>query len=108
MGENSESRQKEAPGQPKAMTKEGFCTNQRCSYLRKHGKPLWTRLRYPVRVCQHEVVHQVLERLPCERDAQFGHVREVRRTQPPRHMFLAEVHFLRGALRHPPQLYPPL
>ena len=28
------------------MTKEGFCTNQRCSYLRKHGKPLWTRLRY--------------------------------------------------------------
>ena len=28
------------------MTKEGFCTNQKCSYLRKHGKPLWTRLRY--------------------------------------------------------------
>ena len=28
------------------MTKEGFCTNQRCSYLHKHGKPLWTRLRY--------------------------------------------------------------
>jgi ribosomal protein S8 len=28
------------------MTKEGFCTNQRCPYLRKHGKPLWTRLRY--------------------------------------------------------------
>ena len=28
------------------MTKEGFCTNQQCSYLRKHGKPLWTRLRY--------------------------------------------------------------
>ena len=28
------------------MTKEGFCTNQRCSYLRKHGKLLWTRLRY--------------------------------------------------------------
>ena len=28
------------------MTKEGFCTNQQCSYLHKHGKPLWTRLRY--------------------------------------------------------------
>ena len=28
------------------MTKEGFCTNQQCSYLRKHGTPLWTRLRY--------------------------------------------------------------
>ena len=28
------------------MTKEGFCTNQQCSYLRKHGKPIWTRLRY--------------------------------------------------------------
>src|ERR1017187_1931808 len=28
------------------MTKEGFCTNQRCSYLRRYGKPLWTRLRY--------------------------------------------------------------
>src|ERR1017187_5682128 len=46
MGENSEGRQEEARGQPKAMTKEGFCTNQRCSYLHKHGKPLWTRLRY--------------------------------------------------------------
>jgi hypothetical protein len=28
------------------MTKEGFCTNQQCSYLRKHGTPLWTRLRH--------------------------------------------------------------
>src|ERR1035441_2922047 len=46
MGENSEGRQEEALGQPKAMTKEGFCTNQRCSYLRRYGKPLWTRLRY--------------------------------------------------------------
>jgi ribosomal protein S8 len=28
------------------MTKEGYCTNHKCSSLRKHGKPLWTRLRY--------------------------------------------------------------
>jgi hypothetical protein len=34
-------------------------------------------------------------------DPQFGHVREVRRAQPPRHVLLAEVHFLRRPLSHP-------
>src|SRR6266849_4765725 len=56
------------------------------------------RARLPVRVRQHEVIHQVLERLPPERDPQLGHVREVRRAQPSRRVLLTEVHFLRRPL----------
>ena len=60
------------------------------------------RARLPVRVRQHEVVHQVLERLSRERDPQLRHVREVRRAQPPRHVYLTEIHFVRGSFRNPP------
>src|ERR1019366_2117244 len=62
----------------------------------------------PVRVGQHEVVYQMLEHLPFERDPQLGHVRKVRRAQPSRCVLLAEVHLLRWALRGSPQLDPPL
>ena len=52
------------------------------------------RHRLPVRVRQHEVVHQVIERLARERHVQASHVREVRGAQPAGRMHLAEVHFL--------------
>jgi hypothetical protein len=46
--------------------------------------------RLPVRVGQHEVVHQVIERLPCNGDAQIVHVGEVRRSEIPGVMDLPE------------------
>ncbi len=63
--------------------------------------------RLPVRVGQHEVVHQVIERLPRDGDAQVVHVGEVRRPEIPGLMDLPEhdraVRPGQGApLTHPP------
>ncbi len=56
----------------------------------------------PVRVGQHEVVHQVVERLPGDRHAQAAHVCEIAGAQPPRLMHLGEVDLLgRPVLRLP-------
>jgi hypothetical protein len=66
------------------------------------------RRRFPVRVGQHRVVHQVIERLSGDRHAQFVHVREVRRQQFARPMDLAEKHFLRRPRCRPPGFHPPL
>jgi hypothetical protein len=66
------------------------------------------RRRLPVRVGQHEVIDQVLERLLLNRHAQVVQVREVRRRQPAWLMHLAEEHLL-GRPRHgPPLLHLPL
>jgi hypothetical protein len=66
------------------------------------------RHRLPVRVGQHEVVDHVLERLPCNGYAQFVHVREIRRSQPPGFVHLAEEHFLGRPQRGPPTPHLPL
>jgi UDP-N-acetylglucosamine diphosphorylase / glucose-1-phosphate thymidylyltransferase / UDP-N-acetylgalactosamine diphosphorylase / glucosamine-1-phosphate N-acetyltransferase / galactosamine-1-phosphate N-acetyltransferase len=56
----------------------------------------------PVGVGQHEVVDQVLERVAGDGDAQFGHVREVRGTEPPRLVVLCEEHLLGRPFEGPP------
>jgi hypothetical protein len=58
----------------------------------------------PVRVCQHEVVDQVRERLPLDGHAQLGHVREVGRPEPARRVVLGEEHLLGRTMRRPPLL----
>jgi hypothetical protein len=63
---------------------------------------------FPVRVRQHEVVHQVRERFAVDRRAQIGHVREVRGAQLARHMLLREEHLLVRPARGPPVFDPPL
>ena len=63
------------------------------------------RDRFPVRVRQHEVIDQVVERLAADRHGQALHVREVRSTQSPRMMHLAEEHFLRRTCRRSPALH---
>ena len=62
----------------------------------------------PVRVGQHEVVHQVRERLALNRHPQFVHVREVRGTQPARFMHLGEEHFLGRTVPPAPLPHAPL
>ena len=62
----------------------------------------------PVRVGEHEVVDQVLERLPVDGHPQVGHVGEVGRTQPPGRVDLGEEHFLRRSVARPPRLDAPL
>jgi hypothetical protein len=52
------------------------------------------RRRLPVRIGQHEMVDQVLERLSLDRHAQVVHAREVRRRQPAWFVYLGEKHFL--------------
>jgi hypothetical protein len=58
----------------------------------------------PVRVCQHEVVDQVRQRLALDRHAQLGHVREVGSAEPARRMVLGEEHLLVRPVRRPPVL----
>jgi hypothetical protein len=62
----------------------------------------------PVRVRQHKVVDQVRERLPLDRHAQLGHVREVGRAEPARRMVLGEEHLLVRSMSRPPLLDPAL
>jgi hypothetical protein len=62
----------------------------------------------PVRVGQHEVVDQVIERPAVDSHPQVGHVREVGRTQTTGRVDLGEEHFLRRAAHGPPRLDPPL
>jgi hypothetical protein len=50
--------------------------------------------RLPVRISQHEVIHQVRQRLAGDGHVQAAHVREVGSTQASRLMHLLEVHFL--------------
>jgi hypothetical protein len=64
--------------------------------------------RLPVRVRQHEVVDQVLERQALDGDPQATAVREIAGTEPPRIMHLAKEHLLRRAVQRPPLLDPPL
>jgi len=66
------------------------------------------RHRLPVRVGQHEVVHQVIERLPADRNAQIVHAGEVRRRQVPGLMHLAEHDRPVRAERRPPLADAPL
>jgi hypothetical protein len=66
------------------------------------------RARLPVRVSQHEMVDQVIERQSLDGHAQTGAVREVAGAQPPRVMHLVEEHLLRRARQRSPLLDPPL
>jgi hypothetical protein len=63
---------------------------------------------FPVRVGQHEVVHEVVERLAGDRHPQAAHVREVRGAQPPRLMHLREVHLLGRPVLRLPRPHAPL
>ncbi len=62
----------------------------------------------PVRVGQHEVVDQGIERLTGDGHSQTGHVREVGGAQPAGRVDLGEEHFLRRTVAGPPRLDPPL
>jgi hypothetical protein len=62
----------------------------------------------PVRIRQHKMVRQVRERLPRDRHAQVGQVREVRGRQPARLVHLREEHFLVRTRQRTPTLHPPL
>ncbi len=64
------------------------------------------RSRFPV--CQHEVIDQVRKTLPLDGHAQLFHVREVRRSQPPRWVLLREEHLPGRSLRRTPTLHPTL
>jgi hypothetical protein len=64
--------------------------------------------RLPVRVRQHEMVDQVVERHALNRHTQAAAVREVAGTQPARIMHLAEEHLLRRSRQRPPLLDPAL
>jgi len=66
------------------------------------------RAGLPVRVGEHEVVDQVIERLASDGDTQLGHVREVRGTEPARFVVLCEEHLLGRSLGGPPVFEPPL
>ena len=63
------------------------------------------RHRFPVRVRQHEVIDQVVERLTLDRYVQACHVREVRCAQPPGVMHLTEKHFLLGTFGSAPPFH---
>jgi hypothetical protein len=64
--------------------------------------------RLPVRVGQHEMVDQVVEREAGERHAQVGAVREIARRQAARVMHLGEKHLLGRSLQGPPSFDVPL
>jgi len=66
------------------------------------------RRRLPVRVGQHEVVDQVLERLTLDGHTQAAHPREVRRRQPARLVHLGEEHFLGRTVQRSPAAHLPL
>ena len=59
---------------------------------------------FPVRVRQHEVVNQVLQRLACDGHVEAGHVCEVGRSEVTGMMRLAEEDFLRGTFGGSPLL----
>jgi hypothetical protein len=63
------------------------------------------RHRFPVRVGQDEVVHEMLESSPGNRDSQRIHAGEVRRPQVSSQMDLAEHHFTLRARDRPPPLH---
>ena len=62
----------------------------------------------PVRVGQHEVVHQVVERPTADRHVQLVHRREVGGAEPTGFMHLREEHFFRRSMRRAPALDVPL
>jgi len=64
------------------------------------------RHRFPVRVGQHEVVHQVVEPLTGDRDVQRVHVREVRRGQVAGLVHLAEHDRFARTVEGPPLPHP--
>jgi hypothetical protein len=66
------------------------------------------RHRLPVRVGQHEVVNQMIQRLLGDRDAERVHAREIRRGEVARLMDLAKHHLAVGAGEGPPLSHPPL
>ena len=66
------------------------------------------RYVFPVRVGQHEVIHHVIETLSQDGHFKFVHVREVRRSEPARLMYLAEENLLGRPRQRPPLLDPPL
>jgi hypothetical protein len=66
------------------------------------------RRRLPVRVAQHEVVDQVVERLTLDAHAQAAHAREVRGRQPARFVHLGEEHLLRWPGQRSPAPHLPL
>jgi hypothetical protein len=66
------------------------------------------RSRLPVRVRQHEMVDQVIQRQALDGHAQTGAVREVAGAQPPWVMHLVEEHLLRLAVQRTPLLDPTL
>ncbi len=66
------------------------------------------RRRLPVRVGEHEVVEQVMEALPLDRDAQVVHRGEVGGSQPAGFVDLGEEHFLRWAGNGAPAANMPL
>src|SRR5690349_9334116 len=54
------------------------------------------------------MVQQVRETLSADRDAKFGHVREIGLAEPAWHMLLREEHFPRRSFGGSPLLEPPL
>lgn len=66
------------------------------------------RAGLPVRVGEHEVVDQVLERPAVDGHPQVRHVREVGRAQPTGRVHLGEEHFLRRSVARAPRLDAPL
>lgn len=66
------------------------------------------RAGLPVRVGEHEVVDQVVERLTVDGHPQGRHVREVGGAQTTGRVHLGEEHFLRRAVTRTPGLDPPL
>jgi hypothetical protein len=60
------------------------------------------RHRFPVRVREHEMIRQMLEAFPGDRDSQGVHVGEVRSRQVARMMDLAEHHFSSRTAARPP------
>jgi hypothetical protein len=61
--------------------------------------------RFPIRVCEHEVVQQMIKSLSQQRDLQRVHAREVGGRQVPLRMHLAEHHVPRGTGRGTPLLH---
>jgi hypothetical protein len=66
------------------------------------------RHRLPVRIRQDEVVDQVVERLPGDRDGQPVHGREIRRREVAGPVHLTEHHRLPRSRGRPPPPHPPL
>ncbi len=99
--------------EPVGAVNEGHPTEFRQRVLQPVGERLERlgeahRAGLPVRVGEHEVVDQVLERSAVDGHPQVGHVREVGGTQPTGRVHLGEEHFLRRAAHRAPRLDPPL